>query len=229
MFMLKLCSLMSWCFLYVFSLETCHITPELWLCAMFYHNSLHLCIICALKWQLKWIFHNVKRSFDSLGRIGYFKSQFGKTVFTSQANTTLLEPSTGKIWQWGTTKMVHIVVWCIFCKLLQIKLLNRSENHSFSKEFFRTSVHLNLKVMTMLNNWIKKDQLDVTCFIVSLFNAQHVSDVNTSILRSLRLICWVISYRYPICIFVHIMCHNSDIFPSILIILRELLTSIKHI
>ena len=37
--------------------------------------------------------------------------------------------------------------------------------------------------------WIKRDQLDVTCFIISLFNAQHVSDVNTSILRSLRLIC----------------------------------------
>ena len=40
---------------------------------------------------------------------------------------------------------------------------------------------------------IKRDQLDVTCFFISLFNAQHVSDVNTSILRSLRLICWVIS------------------------------------
>ena len=43
-------------------------------------------------------------------------------------------------------------------------------------------------------SWIKRDQLDVTCFIISLFNAQHVSDVNTSILRSLRLICWVISW-----------------------------------
>ena len=42
--------------------------------------------------------------------------------------------------------------------------------------------------------WMKSDQLDVTCFIISLFNAQHVSDVNTSILRSLRLICWVISW-----------------------------------
>jgi len=36
---------------------------------------------------------------------------------------------------------------------------------------------------------IKIKKLDVTCFIISLFNAQHVSDVNTSILRSLRLIC----------------------------------------
>jgi len=44
------------------------------------------------------------------------------------------------------------------------------------------------------DGWIKKDQLDVTCFIISLFNAQHVSDVNTAILRTLRLICWVISW-----------------------------------
>jgi len=36
-----------------------------------------------------------------------------------------------------------------------------------------------------LDSWVKRDQLDVTCFIISLFNAQHVSDVNTSILRSL--------------------------------------------
>jgi len=32
-------------------------------------------------------------------------------------------------------------------------------------------------------------QIDVICFTISLFNAQHVSDVNTSILRGLRLIC----------------------------------------
>ena len=45
-----------------------------------------------------------------------------------------------------------------------------------------------------LDNWIKIDQLDVTCFITSLFNSQHVSNVSTPILRSLRLICWVISW-----------------------------------
>jgi len=45
-----------------------------------------------------------------------------------------------------------------------------------------------------LDSWIKRDQLDVTCFFISLFNAQHVSDVNTTILRCLRLICWVISW-----------------------------------
>jgi hypothetical protein len=44
------------------------------------------------------------------------------------------------------------------------------------------------------DSWIKRDQLHVTCFFISLFNAQHASDVNTSIPRSVRLICWVISW-----------------------------------
>jgi len=48
--------------------------------------------------------------------------------------------------------------------------------------------------LNSINIWIKRNQLDVTYCIISLFNAQHVSDVNTSILRSLRLICWVISW-----------------------------------
>ena len=39
-----------------------------------------------------------------------------------------------------------------------------------------------------LDSWMKTDQLDVTCFIISLFNAKHVSNVSTSILRSLGLI-----------------------------------------
>ena len=34
--------------------------------------------------------------------------------------------------------------------------------------------------MHHLDSWVKRDQLDVTCFIISLLNAQHVSDVNTS-------------------------------------------------
>jgi len=41
--------------------------------------------------------------------------------------------------------------------------------------------------MHYLDSWIKIDQLDVTSFIISLFTAQHVSNVSTSILRSLRL------------------------------------------
>ena len=45
-----------------------------------------------------------------------------------------------------------------------------------------------------LDSWVKRDKLDVTCFIITLFSAQYVSDVNTSILRSLRLIRWVTSW-----------------------------------
>ena len=48
-----------------------------------------------------------------------------------------------------------------------------------------------------LDSWVKRDQLDATCFIITLSSTQHVSDVNTSILRSLRLIrrvtSWVVS------------------------------------
>ena len=39
-----------------------------------------------------------------------------------------------------------------------------------------------------LDSWIKIDQLDVTCFIISLFTGQHFSNIRTSIFRSLRFI-----------------------------------------
>ena len=48
--------------------------------------------------------------------------------------------------------------------------------------------------MHHLDSWVKRDQLDATSFIITLFNAQRVSDVNTSILRSLQLIRWVTSW-----------------------------------
>ena len=41
---------------------------------------------------------------------------------------------------------------------------------------------------SVLQSWIKIDQLDVTCFIISLFTAQHISNASTSIFRNLRLI-----------------------------------------
>ena len=41
-----------------------------------------------------------------------------------------------------------------------------------------------------LDTWIKIDQLDVTCFIISLFPTQHVSNVSTSIFRACDLL-WI--------------------------------------
>ena len=39
--------------------------------------------------------------------------------------------------------------------------------------------------------WRMKDQLDVTCYFISLLMCSHVSDINISIIRSLRLCCWI--------------------------------------
>ena len=92
--------------------------------------------------------------------------------------------------------ILHHFIYCI----------NNSANHKppplflniWGKLFFLQSstrlLHKHLREKKPPDCWIKRDQLDVTCFIISLFTAQHVSDVNTSILRSLRLICWVISW-----------------------------------
>ena len=45
---------------------------------------------------------------------------------------------------------------------------------------------LNLQNNVYVLNRVR--ELDVTCFIISLFTAQHVSNISTSIFRSLRLI-----------------------------------------
>ena len=46
--------------------------------------------------------------------------------------------------------------------------------------------------MHHIDSSIKIDQLDVTCFIISLFNAQHVSDVNT--FHPQELVTYLLSY-----------------------------------
>ena len=80
---------------------------------------------------------------------------------------------------------INLIHWCIWLVLLQ--------KHSFTF-FLQQLISYVYWTVHHLDSWVKRDQLDVTCFIISLFNAQHVSDVNTSILRNLRLICWVISW-----------------------------------
>ena len=73
----------------------------------------------------------------------------------------------------------------------QEKLLSKLE-HSLlklgtpgSSTFYTTSYDT---CQNRTHSRIKTDQLDVTCFIISLFTAQHVSNVGTSIFGSLRLI-----------------------------------------
>ena len=71
--------------------------------------------------------------------------------------------------------------------------------HEDLRKFIITSRYVHLRLRNVLeksctDSWMKIDQLDFTCFIILLFNAHHVSNVSTSIFRSLRLICWVISW-----------------------------------
>jgi len=78
-------------------------------------------------------------------------------------------------------------------------LLWKHENENISIVYIYIYIYIYNPIFFQLSkilpfSWIKRDQLDVTFFIISLHNAQHVSDVNTSILRSLRLMCWVISW-----------------------------------
>ena len=62
---------------------------------------------------------------------------------------------------------------------------------TFFYNFYHCTVHFEIYVVHS-TRWctssVKRNQLDTTCFIITLFRAQHVSDVNTSIVRSLRLI-----------------------------------------
>ena len=72
--------------------------------------------------------------------------------------------------------------------LIQIHLVSRVERSDVTikckKSAYNSYVYWTVH---HLDSWIKIDQLDVTCFIISLFTAQHVSNVSTSIFRSLRL------------------------------------------
>ena len=86
-----------------------------------------------------------------------------------------------------------LIVWGIWYKIFcQISVLE--VNYLW---FSRMKLYTIIEVQEnfyLLNKWVKRDQLDVTYFIISLYNAQHVSDVNISILRSLRLMCSIISW-----------------------------------
>jgi len=68
-------------------------------------------------------------------------------------------------------------------------LRRKHRNYSHTSGAFTDEIPGHCIVTQPIHSGVKRDQLDVTCFIISLFNAQHVSDVNTSILRSLRLMC----------------------------------------
>ena len=70
------------------------------------------------------------------------------------------------------------------------EVLNNSGHKSFAN--LLEYMVFNRKYSKILSyTWRMKDQLDVTCYILFHFLcAQHVSNINISIIRSLRL-CWI--------------------------------------
>ena len=93
-------------------------------------------------------------------------------------------------WFWG---MLEAISWVSEDFLLDIcsgKYWETILSRSHKRYIFQLHRFLYLQIYYS----VKRDQLDATCFIITLFIAQHVSDVNTSILRSLRLIRWVTSW-----------------------------------
>ena len=96
-----------------------------------------------------------------------------------------LKSDTNRLNGYFTWWFMHLTKFYWETEMCDTNVVGKIKTH-ISSYVYRTVHHL--------DSWVKRDQLDVTCFIISLLNAQHVSDVNTSIFRSLRLMCWVISW-----------------------------------
>ena len=106
--------------------------------------------------------------------------------------------------EFGAVRMIQVMyLWTIYTMYyLYIRVELPTRQRCFQNAEIM-SVSYVYWTVHHLDSWIKRGQLDVTCFINSLFNAQYVSDVNTSILRSLRLIflviSWVVLLWYDVC------------------------------
>ena len=109
-------------------------------------------------------------------KIEFFSYKLHNIQHQNEAHTSL------QIFPWTRMKYVHSISMNNAKAGLELK---------GGSYVYRTVHHL--------DSWIKRDQLDVTCFFISLFNAQHVSDFSTSNLRRLRFMCWVISWVVSLC------------------------------
>jgi len=116
---------------------------------------------------------------------------------------------------WFDVCWCYVVVWLWWCGIrMQAEALKWLFNAQHVSDV-NTSILRSLRLICWVISWavllwfdlcwcyvvvwlwwcgIRMQAEALVCFIISLFNAQQVSDVNTSILRSLRLMCWVISW-----------------------------------
>ena len=129
------------------------------------------------------------------------------TDWTIKCNSSWIQPLKGELCKLSGAfaKFRKAIISFVMSVLLSVHLHGtiRLPHYGFSwnlifEYFFFENMPAKIKVSLKSNDsngyfawrpkhiykrWIKRDQLDVTCFSISLFNAHHVSDVNTSILR----------------------------------------------
>ena len=91
----------------------------------------------------------------------------------------------------------------------------------FYQSQYITNIMTLLCIRTNRTSWIKRDQLDVTCFFISLVHAQHVTDVNTSILSILQLICWVISWVVEVIALVYLFSGECLVVTCVVVLTSE--------
>ena len=130
----------------------------------------------------------------------------GRKGSTGQRNDT-----TDEVWSHVTTKPIDNIeeMWKRFdviFVILNAKQICKSKNSLYT-----------VKCQTCPIFWIKIDELNVTCFIISPFTSQHVSNVSTSIFRSLRLIvdlCYVLYCCGSMCVGVTVWFSASVLQPA---------------
>jgi len=132
---------------------------------------------------------------DKIGHGFEFQSRFQLLIFRPCSGVVRLYsqiPGHSLIWDYFYSQnyfqfitINFCVVLCIVC-FVSFCVLSVCECVLYYCHRVATQLQL---TNISYHSWLNRDQLDVTCFIISVFNAQHVSDVNTSILRSLRLMC----------------------------------------
>ena len=127
--------------------------------------------------------------------VGTGPSSYGKRIYRPAVSQRLRNTVVYDTTRMKQEKELQNLGW-FYCQSLSENYEKRL-SHLFCMSSVRmeqlgsrwTDFHQILYINIFFESSIKRDQLYVTCFIISLFNAQHVSDVNTCILRSLRLIC----------------------------------------
>ena len=123
--------------------------------------------------------HHIPGLYQEGGHVPAVKTCYPMTRQGNKHRTALNEQKFF-VWDCWCRKSLCLVLLSKFSPRL-LWPIRASKSTDQSKIFCLTYVYWTVH---HLDSWIKIDQLDVTCFIISPFTAQHISNVSTSIFRS---------------------------------------------